>query len=53
MKGLMLAISLFLTLYSLCVGSVFAQSPVRSIRIRTLLAAMEMAGPPSPWELNA
>ena len=26
MKGWMLAISLFLTLYSLCVGSVFAQS---------------------------
>lgn len=25
MKGWMLAISLFLTLYSLCVGSVFAQ----------------------------
>ena len=26
MKGWMLAINLFLTLYSLCVGSVFAQS---------------------------
>ena len=26
MKGWMLAISLFLTLYSLCVGSIFAQS---------------------------
>lgn len=26
MKGLILAISLFLTLYSLCVGFVFAQS---------------------------
>lgn len=26
MKGLMLAISLFLTLYSLCEGSVFAQT---------------------------
>ena len=47
MKGWMLAISLFLTLYSLCVGSVSLSRKVRTIRIRTLLAVMEIAAPPS------
>ena len=47
MKGLILAISLFLTLYSLCVALSSLSRKVRTIRIRTLLAAMEMAAPPS------
>ena len=46
MKGLILAISLFLTLYSLCVGSVFPQSQ-GPYNPNSLLAAMGMAAPPS------
>jgi hypothetical protein len=48
MKGLILAISLFLTLYSLLyVGSVFAQPQGPYNPNRTLLAAMDMAASPS------
>ena len=51
MKGWMLAISLFLaltaTLFMSLTDFVYGQSQAPTIRIRTLLAAMEMAAPPS------